>query len=1401
MAHKFFRQGLNAFILLFVAAFLVLALYSAIGQQIFPRVGEYQHDVEAYVSERLDAHITMGKLWGGMDLLTPSIHIEGLTLQESQSEAPTLSVAAIDAILDPRLSIINMTPVFKSVRLSGLSMTVARPDEENEEDQQTPESDDDSPLQSIIDALLLQQHVELNGVTVHSWFKGKQRTLQLNHLVMTGDGFHRLLTGNLSYGDEKPIKTGFRIYSEGSPYDLDTFYARGALDFPESDIGYWLEQLTGENTLDQFEASAQLNFEFEQGLLQTARLKVASTELSVPKQPAMKNLLAEVWLKQESPQVWTSWLSQGDFTINEQPQAIQDIGLRLSRRAEGNRWQLFAQKGDLSKWQSLIQPFSVLPESVTSILDQLKPAGEVHQLHVVLDTKPNLPLEYTVAAQIQDLSVDSYEGVPAARHVNGVLAANQNGGRVQFLQTDKQSTLPMTLLVPGVYDSALILTEAQGQIDWHLRPHQVHIVGDGLKLAMDKVTSVSGGFQVWIPTDLPSHFVSSVEEEPVSSNSTSTVSSLVTEAAPVKELTESDQANAKQSVLTRADKQAFQKRETKLLLNLGFSDVDALAHTALVPQDLDEGLVEWLNGAIKGGRVSQGQLLLMTSLEDKSPDPILELHLGIQNARLAYLEEWPDVNNITGDLFIDSQRVVGHISQADSLGGVVKRADVRFTQAKNLPTLWVGLEAAGAAAEGVRYFTETPLQEAVSGALDQWQISGNNDLSLGLKIPFVDDSELAVDVRARLQNADLKMHDLDLTFNHINGTIGYSTEKGLHASKIQAELWQQKIEMQAASHFVVGDMVSEFSFNGTLNAAGLKDWLQLGLLESLSGTGPVSGQFILDTQTNAASRLLIDSSLEGLSLDLPKPFGKSPQESRGLNLSLALESRALSSGDEETSIQTLKLAYSDDVNLAIEMRDGDLFGGQIFIGETEAYVPNDPGLVIKGHIDRIDAVQWQAVWEKIEAQDAGYEKQRQRDLAALGPQPLQSSVDKANKNASNKSESASEGNEKPIANRSPINKIVVSTDTLVYEEQRFESVQAEIQQLNGDWVVKVDAPIVRGQVSVFENKPMLIDLDYIHWPQSTEEVTTEEPSESVDVLAELNPADFPALSFKIKEIFVGPRNFGSWQLDMEPIKNGARFYNINGEIKKLAAKGEVKWIKDERHQSFAKVELKSSDVAGIQRAWHIKPAVDAKKAVANLDFNWQGSPANFEVASLNGELSFKLENGSFVEAKDASALNVFGILNFGAIGRRLRLDFSDLYQSGLHYDSFKGKTTISNGLVRIVDTMIIEGPAAKFEANGTINLNTKALDQNLSVTFPISSTLPLVAILAGFAPPVAASIYIGEKLVGDELSRFTSATYSIKGTWDDPKLELNKRFNDQIEGKKTRSFWHKMRDIFTFGDD
>ena len=183
-----------------------------------------------------------------------------------------------------------------------------------------------------------------------------------------------------------------------------------------------------------------------------------------------------------------------------------------------------------------------------------------------------------------------------------------------------------------------------------------------------------------------------------------------------------------------------------------------------------------------------------------------------------------------------------------------------------------------------------------------------------------------------------------------------------------------------------------------------------------------------------------------------------------------------------------------------------------------------------------------------------------------------------------------------------------------------------------------------------------------------------------------------------------------------------------------------------------------------------------------------------------GTVSWRIRNGSLI-SDSAGALRAFGVLNVNSMSRRLKLDFSDLYQSGVAFDTLRGSARLEQGVLTFTEPLLVDGPSGRFQTSGSTNLVDETLNMKLAVTLPVTSSLPMVAILAGFAPPVAASIYVTEKLIGDELSRFTSTSYDIGGTWSEPDMRLKRAFDNQVDGSESRSLKQRILSIFGLEDD
>jgi uncharacterized protein YhdP len=211
--------------------------------------------------------------------------------------------------------------------------------------------------------------------------------------------------------------------------------------------------------------------------------------------------------------------------------------------------------------------------------------------------------------------------------------------------------------------------------------------------------------------------------------------------------------------------------------------------------------------------------------------------------------------------------------------------------------------------------------------------------------------------------------------------------------------------------------------------------------------------------------------------------------------------------------------------------------------------------------------------------------------------------------------------------------------------------------------------------------------------------------------------------------------------------------------------------------SWYKGRISGKNLADVLKGWGFAPSVTSQEFHMDVDGRWPGSPAWLASKRFSGTLDASLREGQFVEVEGgAQALRVFGLLNFNSIGRRLRLDFSDLFGKGLSYDRVKGLLVATNGVYVTREPIQMTGPSSNVELNGTLDLVGDQVDAKLLVTLPVTNNLPIAALIVG-APAVGGALFLIDKLIGDRVARFASVKYTVKGPWKEPKITFDKPFD------------------------
>ena len=87
-------------------------------------------------------------------------------------------------------------------------------------------------------------------------------------------------------------------------------------------------------------------------------------------------------------------------------------------------------------------------------------------------------------------------------------------------------------------------------------------------------------------------------------------------------------------------------------------------------------------------------------------------------------------------------------------------------------------------------------------------------------------------------------------------------------------------------------------------------------------------------------------------------------------------------------------------------------------------------------------------------------------------------------------------------------------------------------------------------------------------------------------------------------------------------------------------------------------------------------------------------------------------------------MRVLGLLNFSALARRLRFDFSDVYKRGLVFDEIEGGFVLAEGRLKTQGPVVVQGPSSRFQLVAEVDLESYALAGDLVVTLPVGNNLP-----------------------------------------------------------------------------
>ena len=322
--------------------------------------------------------------------------------------------------------------------------------------------------------------------------------------------------------------------------------------------------------------------------------------------------------------------------------------------------------------------------------------------------------------------------------------------------------------------------------------------------------------------------------------------------------------------------------------------------------------------------------------------------------------------------------------------------------------------------------------------------------------------------------------------------------------------------------------------------------------------------------------------------------------------------------------------------------------------------------------------------------------------------------------------------------------------------------------------IGIDCNEVRGTFVLDGEEPVLVALDEVRF--SAEE--SEADLLNVSVFDRV-----PAADVTIGKALVGDDDYGNWRFGIRPDDGVIRLTGLVGDIKgiHIEAADDMVWAR-KSDTSLFNGRLTASDLSLVLPQWGYAPSVESTTVDIEASVEWPGSPLNFEPDELTGRMRLAVDTGRFVDVDDAAGAKILALLNFANIARRLKLDFSDVFDKGIGFDRVRADGELDEGVLSFTEPMEIHGPVSDFRINGTVDLADGTLNNEMIVTLPLSASLPWYAVwLATTEPVTAVGVLVGRELFKEQIKTLSSAKYRITGTIEEPNPEFIDIFRSQMD--------------------
>ncbi len=779
-----------------------------------------------------------------------------------------------------------------------------------------------------------------------------------------------------------------------------------------------------------------------------------------------------------------------------------------------------------------------------------------------------------------------------------------------------------------------------------------------------------------------------------------------------------------------------------LALTAEVPEVDVSLVPQVVPVGrLRERTIAWLDRAFVRGRATNGRLSYRGPVRKfpfRDGEGDFTASADATNVTLDYYPGFAPLVNASGTARFHNAAIEADVASGE-LGGL-KLSQARFRMADyKAPILEIDGKAGGDLQQALGYVQASPLGPIVGKQFMGLTGSGPAQYQVKLSLPVISAEALATmptpppprdyTVRAMLGGVTVALPALRAPAQRVQGTFELHNYE-VNIAGLRGTILDGPFELSASPGRTSRDAEAAVELTAKGRAGGARLPAFIGLPATIAMSGATDWDLqghIEKRRAGGAWSLQFDvvSDLEGLVIQAPRPFAKAAPETRPTRVQIEIPSPRVNDVTLESGSARAKLRF------AVRDEVWRLERGAARFDAQPVALPAQPGLLVSGEWPQFDLGEWLALSNTPAGGSTSIGGQRLMDW--LGP-------------------------------------VDVHLDRATVFGFEFRDVIAKLRSEGDVWRIAVTGPQAEGQVTVPDvltrGRPIVLDMQRL---QLTSEESNPAAVAKAAANAQIDPRTLPAISAVVADFTWQSRQFGHLVAAISRDPRGLTIDSISttSPAFDLLASGSW-WMEQGAPRTRVEALLTSTDFRAATKALAFRDAIDARNAKLAADLWWPGGPSMDVLKTLNGTLHVSLEDGRLRDIEPGAG-RMLGLFSVTQLPRRLALDFRDVTDEGLAFNSVRGDFEVRAGNA-FTQNLLLKGAAVDMGIVGRTGLATEDYDQTIVVSGNPSGPLAVAGALAA-GPVIGAGVLVLSQLFKDQLQGLTRAYYHVTGSWAAPVVQ------------------------------